>query len=93
MQDTPLELGGTCILRGCHNLMGIGSTANQQAGNGEGRVEESAFGTTTESGFVGAFWIHFGSVLGALLGSENGSVCAQMRHSSPSPSLVTASKT
>ena len=51
-QDTPLELGGTSILRGCHNLMGIGSVASRSAGVTEGRVENSAFGLTMESGFV-----------------------------------------
>jgi hypothetical protein len=51
-QDTPIELGPTGILRGCHNLMGIGSGLDNAAGTGEGHVEQSAFGITAESGFV-----------------------------------------
>jgi hypothetical protein len=51
-QDTPIELGPTAILRGCHNLMGIGSTLDNCAGTAQGRVAHSAFGMTAESGFV-----------------------------------------
>ena len=51
-QDTPIELGPTGILRGCHNLMGIGHRLDAAAGTMQGRVEESAFGITAESGFV-----------------------------------------
>ena len=51
-QDTPMELGGTAILRNCHALMGIGDERNATAGNADGSVTPSAFGITAESGFV-----------------------------------------